>query len=406
MWPMIQEDCMSQRKNKLSIAWGLMMLMVVTLFLSMVSPMDAKADTNVKVKIHYQRQDMEGWNVWLWEEGKDGAQVAFEEQDDFGAVANVKLETEAKKLGFILRKGDFQEKDGEEDRFIEVKDGTAEVWLKEGDPKVYKANPDVETTIPSEEGGDILLKVHYRRFDENYDNWNLWLWPDGKEGEAIDFSNVDEFGAVLETTLSAENSNKYGFIIRKGDWEAKDVEEDRFISLDDAKDSVLEIYLVEKDTTIYYSLDEVDLSPKILKAELTGVNKMNLELSVPKTLLHDQDEQISVAYSEGEEVTINAIYFMEGGRPEKSSQFEILFEEPLDLGKDYVVSVEGYGEKIISLSGVFSTQAFENQYHYSGELGAIYEDNQTTFRLWSPVATNVELRLFTNGDGGEPVLIN
>ena len=212
---------------------------------------------------------------------------------------------------------------------------------------------------------------------------------------------MDDFGAVLETPLSAGDASKYGFIVRKGEWEAKDVDEDRFISLDDAKDGLLEIYLVEKDSTIYTSLDEVDLSPKILKAELTQVNKIKMELSVPKTLTHDQKEGIVITSDDGEEVNISTIYFMEGGRPEKSSQFEILLEAPLDLGKDYMVSVEGYGEKAISLTGVFGTQAFENEYHYEGELGALYEKEQTTFKLWSPVATNVTLRLFTKGNEGE-----
>ena len=128
-----------------------------------------------------------------------------------------------------------------------------------------------------------------------------------------------------------------------------------------------------------------------------------MELSVPKTLSHDQKEGIAIASDEGEEINISTIYFMEGGRPEKSSQFEILLEEPLDLGKDYMVTVQGYREKVISLSGVFSTQAFEKEYHYDGELGALYEKEQTTFKLWSPVATNVTLHLFTKGNEGEQI---
>ncbi len=155
------------------------MFMVISLFVSIGRPVDVKADTNVNVKIHYQRQDMEGWNLWIWEEGKDGAQIEFDESDDFGAVANITMASEAKKLGFIVRKGDFQEKDGEEDRFITLTQGEAEIWLKEGDSKVYKENPDLETSSSTNESGEILLRVHYRRFDENYDGWNLWFWAEG-----------------------------------------------------------------------------------------------------------------------------------------------------------------------------------------------------------------------------------
>ncbi len=392
---------MVRKKNISKVAGLLLLFMMSSIMLSVGAPMAVKAETKMGLTVHYQRQDMEGWNIWLWEEGKDGAQYDFDGEDEFGAVAKITLDTDSSKLGFILRKGDFQEKDGEGDRFISVKEGATEVWLKEGDPKVYKENPTLAQASSSPAGGDIRLKVHYRRFDESYEGWNLWLWPDGKDGEAFDFIEKDDFGAVLETILTAGDSEKFGFIIRKGEWEAKDVDEDRFVALDDAVNGVLEIYLLEKDGTIYFDQDEVDLSPKILKAELTGINKLNLGLSVPKALVHDQNEGVKVMSGDGELVNISTIYFMEGGRPESSSQLEVLFEDPLDFGKDYTVLVEGYGEKAIALSGVFGTKAFENQYHYEGELGALYEKDQTTFRVWSPMATTIMLNLFESGDGGE-----
>lgn len=81
----------------------------------------------------------------------------------------------------------------------------------------------------------------------------------------------------------------------------------------------------------------------------------------------------------------------EGGRPETTSSFEILLKEPLELGKSYQVTKEGYGEKELLMSGVFSTSAFEKAYHYDGDLGALYEKEGTTFWLWAPTATKVTL---------------
>lgn len=103
---------------------------------------------------------------------------------------------------------------------------------------------------------------------------------------------------------------------------------------------------MEKDPAIYLELDEVDLSPKVLKADLNGINKMTLGQSIPKFLLHDQDEGIRVLSIDGQEVNITTIYYMEGGRHESSGQMEVLFEEPLDLGKNYIIQVEGYGENL------------------------------------------------------------
>lgn len=128
-----------------------------------------------------------------------------------------------------MRKREFLEEDG--DRFISVKEGTSEVWIKEGDPKIYKKNPGLALSLSSDEDQVIFIKVHYRRFDESYDEWNLWLWPEGKDGKEFDFVDKDDFGVVLETTLTPSDSDEYGFIVRKGEWEVKDVDEDRFIFL-------------------------------------------------------------------------------------------------------------------------------------------------------------------------------
>lgn len=102
--------------------------------------------------------------------------------------------------------------------------------------------------------------------------------------------------------------------------------------------------------------------PKILKAELVTMNKIKVNLSVPMTLLHDRKERLRILSWE-EEMDIDAIYFSEGGRPETTSSFEILMKEPLALGKSYQVVKEGYGEKEILMSGVFSTSTFEKAYY-------------------------------------------
>ena len=75
--------------------------------------------------------------------------------------------------------------------------------------------------------GSTLI-IHYGgREDKNYDGWNVWIWEDGKEGKQVDFSAEDGFGKIAVCNLSG--AGKVGFIVRLNDWEAKDVEEDRFV---------------------------------------------------------------------------------------------------------------------------------------------------------------------------------
>lgn len=388
----------NRRYRHVSIILALVFLL--TPIMSLKGIKTAKALSEVEITVHYQRTDgdYEDWNLWLFEEGGQGQEITFLEEDEYGKTAVVKMESEKTRFGFLVRKGNWVEKDIDTDRFIETAEGKGEVWLKSGDPMIYLEEPAVEAvTVPE---GDLELRIHYRRFDENYDGWNLWMWPKGGEGEAHEFTSEDDYGKLAVIGIDASFVQEMGFIVRKGEWEAKDVDMDRIITLNKAKDGVLHVYLLEKDPNVYYAEEEVDLSPKILKAELTTVNKIRANLSIPMTLLHDQKEGLSVK-SGDEEVEIQTIYFSEGGRPETSSQFEILLKEPLTLGNEYTLVKEGYGEKEIMMSGVFSTKAFENTYHFDGELGAIHEPGRTTFRLWAPTASMVSLNLFANGNDGE-----
>lgn len=54
----------------------------------------------------------------------------------------------------------------------------------------------------------------------------------------------------------------------------------------------------------------------------------------------------------------------------------------------------------------YSTEEFENQYTYHGpDLGAIWSQESTSFRLWAPTATGVSIRLYTSGDPSAQDLI-
>ncbi|MCD5415427.1 MAG: type I pullulanase, partial [Clostridiales bacterium] len=51
---------------------------------------------------------------------------------------------------------------------------------------------------------------------------------------------------------------------------------------------------------------------------------------------------------------------------------------------------------------VFSSKEFYDEFHYYGDdLGAVYSKGKTTFRVWAPTASKVNLLLFEEGIGGE-----
>lgn len=105
----------------------------------------AKAEERLLV-VHYRRMggDYKDWNLWSWAEGREGKQYEFAGETAYGRYAVVPVDGGASRVGLIVRKGNWADKDGDGDRFVEVAAGAGmvtEVWLLSGDTTVYR-NPD------------------------------------------------------------------------------------------------------------------------------------------------------------------------------------------------------------------------------------------------------------------------
>ena len=80
--------------GKKRVAMLLAMLLTITFVFGNAVPITTiKAAENTLI-IHYggrEDGDYNGWNVWVWEDGKEGKQVDFSAEDSFGKVAVCKL---------------------------------------------------------------------------------------------------------------------------------------------------------------------------------------------------------------------------------------------------------------------------------------------------------------------------
>jgi len=129
--------------------------------------------------------------------------------------------------------------------------------------------------------------VHYFRYNEDYQGWNLWVWPiepKGAEGKAYEFTQKDDFGlkAVIEFS---EEITKVGIIVRKGNWEAKDVGIDRFIS--NIK-GTKEVWLIEGEQPIYETVPQK--TPK-MTAFIDGLNKITIKLAKKADIISKNNTQ-------------------------------------------------------------------------------------------------------------------
>jgi len=108
--------------------------------------------SSTTIVVHYHRFDgnYEGWNLWIWPVepiGQEGKAYQFTEADDFGLKATVVLDMDLTKVGIIVRLKEWEAKDVAKDRFIEIENNFAEVWILQGVEEIFKQRPDTSPRI-------------------------------------------------------------------------------------------------------------------------------------------------------------------------------------------------------------------------------------------------------------------
>ena len=240
---------------------------------------------------------------------------------------------------------------------------------------------------------DTLI-VHYYRYDENYTKWSLWLWPnqpDSGAGLNYTFNGEDGYGVKLTLPLAGtnmENSTRIGFIVRDPDWN-KDIAQDRFIDITSPNESgEVHVYLVQNNPNVFYSLENADITHKILNAAFTDSNTISFSLTKPVT-----EDKVKI-YADSVEIS-TANFNITGS----NASIDIL--EEANLSKRYRIDVD-FGDpnpasKTVGFDGFYTSQAFNDAYGYDGQLGPIYSTTSTTFRLWAPISDAITLNLYTFG---------
>ena len=95
------------------------------------------------------------------------------------------------------------------------------------------------------------IQFHYWRTDGKYAAWNMWLWEKGYDGAQFDWNGKDDWGVIASYPLSTWKdplANSLGFLVRKGNWEAKDLGGNdmfvEFAAYDKDANGVYHIYMI------------------------------------------------------------------------------------------------------------------------------------------------------------------
>ncbi|MEN9609134.1 MAG: hypothetical protein RLZZ06_1065, partial [Actinomycetota bacterium] len=264
---------------------------------------------------------------------------------------------------------------------------------------IFTFTPPAEAagTCPTAQCAHLI--VHYKRNapTPNYGSWGLWLWaykgvglPDSTV-TPFSANNLDSDGFALVDTLVPISSNvtELGLIPRlKSGW-TKDVDLDRVVPLDDNKSA--EIWIKQGDGLIYND-STFTIPTKIWAANIETLRTIKVTLSKAAGTQAIGDG-FTLTGAGAPNIISRSVVADSGNR-----QWLLTTDADIPLGGSITVSHSysdvqySFGTKKAVAAGVFTSQAFIDNFTYTGDdLGATYSASKTDFRVWAPTASAVNL---------------
>lgn len=259
-----------------------------------------------------------------------------------------------------------------------------------------------------------IVRLHYRRNDDSnndrasYAPWNVWAWDigNGGNGDAYPFTGYDDFGVYADLDLSVlgggKDVTKLGFIVRTDTW-AKDPDGDRSIDVEpESPDGIMDVWVRTTEATVFYTqenaLKSIVSYALLLDAQTIGVYFKPLAADF-------------LPYLPRFAVTINGEPFTDFTMGEYDTTLRRVNLElkgySIDLCDVATVSYRfdptWINEVGLMMTNYYDTDEFNEKYAYDGtDLGATFDNEEhptaTTFKVWAPTSTNVELRLYKTGN--------
>jgi hypothetical protein len=260
------------------------------------------------------------------------------------------------------------------------------------------ANRDAEVVVARsawrERGlsdAENLLTIHYHRFDGEYQSVGLWTWGEHNrrrpaEQETFEVGR-DAYGLVfqIDTADYGQPGDRIGLLPRmKGSWQFKDGG-DRYWSPE-----------LGQEVSLLQGRDEVfpsppDISPKLVGAAIEADTVVVAHLSHRLALVDFPRERFTIRDEDGRSREVTSVD-AEGEKRGKANRFRINLAGPLDFVRHtYDLLISGFAPKRITLGGVLVDP--KRFYDRKAVLGAHYAKEATVFRVFSPVASQVDVVL-------------
>ncbi len=168
-----------------------------------LEPAPELKDGYARIRYHRPRGGYAGWGLHVWEDTEESVEWASPlpptGEDDYGLYWDIRLTDGAKKVGFIIHKGDS--KDPGPDMFLELDRHGREVWIVSGRQEMFTEEPDISALALGDlsrlqahwvEAGTVAWrapKEGHRYFLHSTSEGSLELTPAGVTGgEAVELT--------------------------------------------------------------------------------------------------------------------------------------------------------------------------------------------------------------------------
>ena len=254
-------------------------------------------------------------------------------------------------------------------------------------------------SLDIEDTNEVTVVIHYKRTNNDYTDWNAWLWADTAGGARYDFEEDANGDMVTSITVDGRSNTTINFRMRKGDWKEND---------HDAKDQAIDISDIVSGTVHYYveqgvwggtrSLgSDAIIGNKIVSTSYDRINN-TFQITTSRPISGNPLTAFEIECTTTntpitiENVVVNGSTYTLTINKDLTSMSEVL--------KSYQLTFEGNDYKLV-MPNIYSTKEFEDAYTYDGDdLGLTYTDVKSTFKVWAPTAEKVVLNVYTSGTKG------
>ncbi|TCL61164.1 pullulanase [Kineothrix alysoides] len=253
-----------------------------------------------------------------------------------------------------------------------------------------------------EEVDSYRLRVHYYRYDEDYQNLSLLVGP--KLETEVPFVEMQGSAEVEVELTDVSSEDRVPFqVLRSG--EVADHKDSWFKTADANDKGVIDIYLRQGSPVV--ALAKQDTSHSFGDVVLESLTGVYVKVKIP---IRTEDADF-ILYNGEEKVSIGAVEALnEGGKDSLygtlengyASEFMITCLEPVKLGQEILIEKKGWEPCAVTMGSIYDSPEFNRDYVYDGDdLGASYTKEQTCFKLWAPTAASAQVLLYETGDGNE-----